>query len=230
MKQIVCTHITSILLLALLLSNCSEGEDNGTDDLKIKDADGNSYSTVKIGSQTWLSEDLKTSHYNDSNPIPLVTDNSAWKVLTTSGYCWYDNDEATYKGTYGALYNWYAVETGKLCPKGWHVPTDAEWLTLTTYLGGVDIAGGKLKQEGLSLWESPNTGANNEVGFSALPTGDRTTDGTSEFIGYRGYWWSGTEGTIDGFAWSRRIYYNDNAIGTNQLDKNSGFCVRCIKD
>ena len=102
--------------------------------LMATDADGNVYHTVTIGTQTWTVENLKTSKYNDGTKIPLVTDGTTWGNLTTPGYCWHNNDAATNKATYGALYNWYAVNTGKLAPSGWHVPTDAEWTTLENYL------------------------------------------------------------------------------------------------
>jgi hypothetical protein len=109
----------------------------------VTDIDGNIYSTVTIGTQTWMKQDLKTTRYNDGAAIPLVTDNTAWAALTTPGYCLYNNtNNADSIRTFGALYNWYAVNTGKLAPTGWHVATDAEWTTLTTYLGGTTVAGG----------------------------------------------------------------------------------------
>ena len=112
----------------------------------INDIDGNAYNKVTIGRQTWLVENLRTTKYNDGTLIPLVQDNTAWSNLITPGYCWFDNDEVANKNPYGALYNWYAVNTGKLCPSGWHVPTDTEWTTLIDNLGGLDVAGGKLKE------------------------------------------------------------------------------------
>ena len=114
----------------------------------VTDIDGNVYHTVTIGTQTWMVENLKTTKYNDGTAIPLVTDSTAWLNLTTPGYCWYNNDAATYKNTYGALYNWFTVNTSKLAPSGWHVPTDAEWTTLITYLGGETVAGGQMKSTG----------------------------------------------------------------------------------
>jgi len=106
----------------------------------ITDIDGNYYTTVTIGTQVWMVENLKTTKYNDGTGIPLVTDNTVWCNLSTPGYCWYNNDETTYKNPYGALYNWHTVHTGKLCPSGWHVPTDSEWITLTSYFGGMNTA------------------------------------------------------------------------------------------
>jgi uncharacterized protein (TIGR02145 family) len=137
----------------------------------VTDIDGNIYHTVTIGTQVWMVENLKTTKYRNGDPIPNVTGN-AWAALTTGAYCWYNNDAATYKATYGALYNWYAVaDSRNIAPTGWHVPTDAEWTTLTTFLGGESVAGGKLKETGTNHWTSPNTGATNETGFTALPGG-----------------------------------------------------------
>ena len=126
----------------------------------IEDIDGNIYKTTKIGSQIWMTENLKTTRYNDGTPIPLVTDGTTWGGLTTPAYCYINNDEATYASPYGALYNYYVVaDTSSLnvCPVGWHVPSDGEWTTLTNYLGGLDVAGSKLKETGTLYWNSPNT-------------------------------------------------------------------------
>ena len=133
----------------------------------MTDKDGNTYKTIQIGTQTWMAENLKTTKYNDRTSIPLVTDATSWSNLSTPACCWQDNVPAR-KVTYGVLYNWYTVNTGKLCPSGWHVPSDAEWNVLTDYLGGENIAGGKLKESGFKHWNKPNTGATNETHFSAL--------------------------------------------------------------
>ena len=153
----------------------------------VTDFDGNVYYTVTIGSQVWLAGNLKTVKYNDGTDIPLVTDKTAWGALTTPGYCWLNNDKATNKDTYGALYNYYVVDPaangGKnVCPTGWKVPTNDEWTALTTYLNGEAAAGGKLKEAGTAHWQTPNTGATNETGFTALPAGGRGYD----FIGVTG--------------------------------------------
>ena len=195
----------------------------------LTDYDGNTYNTVWIGNQLWMAENLKTTKYNDGMDIPLVTDGAAWSNLTTPGYCWYDNDEATYGDTYGALYNWYTVETGNLCPAGWHVPTDAELTTLTTYLGGESVAGGKLKETGTTHWNSPNTGATNESGFTALPGGNRHTSGTFSTIGSNGSWWSSTESTAS-HAWYRTMTSTDASITRYDPYKKFGFSVRCVRD
>jgi uncharacterized protein (TIGR02145 family) len=196
----------------------------------VSDNDGNTYKTIQIGTQTWMAENLKTTKYNDGTTIPLVTGTTAWAALSTPGYCWYRNDAATYKATYGALYNWYTVNTGKLCPTGWHVPSDAEWTTLTIYLGGGTVAGGKLKETGTTHWLSPNTGATNETGFTALPGGDRDNNGAFVLIGYDGRWWSSTEGSTY-YAWARNMLYNySNVSSFVNLYKQDGYSVRCLKD
>jgi uncharacterized protein (TIGR02145 family) len=193
----------------------------------VKDIDGNVYKTVTIGKQVWMAENLKTTKYNDNTSIPLVTENTAWESLTTPAYCWNKND-ATNKNRYGALYNWYTVGKNKLCPRGWHVPTDAEWTTLTTYLGGESVAGGKLKETGITHWESPNTGATNESGFKALAGGDREF-GTFSYIGYSGYWWSAT-GTNATEARYRYMAYHGSKVERNSIFKKMGYSVRCLRD
>ena len=177
-----------------------------------------------------MAENLKTTKYNDGTTIPLVTNSTEWSNLTTPGYCWYNNDEASYKNTYGALYNWHTVNTGKLCPTSWHVPTDAEWTTLTDYLGGSSIAGGKLKETGTTHWNSPNTGATNESGFTALPGCSRSSNGSfGGSIGLNGYWWSSTEVDTNLARYLVLSYGIGNVVrGPN--DKEYGFSVRCVRD
>ncbi|MCX6321681.1 MAG: fibrobacter succinogenes major paralogous domain-containing protein [Bacteroidia bacterium] len=191
----------------------------------VSDVDGNTYSTVTIGNQEWMTKNLKTTKYNDNTAILLVTDNYAWSNLSSQGYCWYDNSVVTY----GALYNWYTVNTGKLCPIGWHVPSDDEWTTLTTYLGGESVAGGKLKESGTAHWISPNTGATNETGFTALPGGFRNYSGEFSSVGYNGNWWSSTS-TSTTIAWPRGMSCNFSNVYSPNFSKRSGFSVRCLRD
>jgi uncharacterized protein (TIGR02145 family) len=191
------------------------------------DADGNIFTTVTIGNQVWMASNLKTTKYNDGTAIPLVTDNTAWFNLTTPAYCLNSNVIAN-KDTYGALYNWFTVNTGKLCPTGWHVPSDAEWTVLTTYLGG-NVAGGKLKEPGTSHWVSPNTSATNETGFTAVPGGSRYSSGTFNNIGYYGVWWSATQYSTT-YAWNRNVYYDNGTVGRDNYEKQYGFSVRCLRD
>jgi len=215
-------------LVLILTNSCEKEDDEETPSTTITDKDGNVYTSVIIGTQEWMVENLKTTKYNDGTDIPLVTDDYEWEVLTTPGYCWYDND-ITNKTPYGALYNWYAVNTGKLCPTGWHVHTDAEWTTLTTYLGGENVAGGKLKEAGTTHWASPNTGAVDEYDFTALPGGGRDVDGTFLYFGYEGYWWSATGySATDAYCWA--MYYDYSRIFRNYVSKKVGFSVRCVKN
>jgi uncharacterized protein (TIGR02145 family) len=183
-----------------------------------------------------MKENLKTTKYSDGKTIPLVTDNKAWEALTTPAYCWLNNDETANKNKYGALYNWYTVNTNKLCPRGWHVPTDAEWTKLTDYLGGENVAGGKLKETGTTHWESPNTGATNESGFTALPGGERNFAGAFDISGSNaiyfrsnGCWWSSTE-QYDFNAYYRRLYNALNEVYSSLSAKQFGYSVRCLRD
>ena len=201
------------------------------DYLYVRDIDGNVYHPVTIGTQTWLIENLKTTKYRNGDPIVNVTDNTGWVSLATGAYCWYNNDAATYKATYGALYNWYAAtDSRNIAPTGWHVATDAEWTTLTNYLGGSWVAGGKLKESGLTHWVTPNTDATNNSGFTAIPGGYRKcNDGLFDGLGYNSCWWSSSG---DGLfvTFSRRLYYNNPYVGGANERTEFGFSVRCIKD
>ena len=184
---------------------------------------------MTIGTQVWMAENLKTTKYNDGTIIPLMTENNAWTSLTSPGYSWYDNDDTKYKVVYGALYNWYTVNTGKLCPKGWHVPTDSEWTILTKYLGGDIVAGGKLKETGTVYWAIPNEGATNETNFTARPGGHREIDGEFLNIKFSSYWWSSTEQSQTN-AWIRDIFYVETFITRYDSNKREGASVRCIRD
>ncbi|MEI7423562.1 MAG: PEGA domain-containing protein [Prolixibacteraceae bacterium] len=192
----------------------------------VKDIDGNVYQTVTIGNQIWMSENLKTTKFKDGTAIRLVSDNIEWGSLTKPAYCWYKND-TTYKKNYGALYNWYVIKSEKICPNGWHVPTDAEWFNLPTVLGG--SAGGKLKETGTEHWNNPNRGATNETGFNALPGGYRHDEGVYYNMVFDGFWWSSTE-TSNDYAWGRGLSHIDPYLYNGNYFKRNGFSVRCLKD
>ena len=207
----------------------------------INDIDGNTYQTIGIDNQIWMAENLKTTRYNDGTPIPKITDNTVWVALTTGAYSDYNNspDNST---IYGRLYNWYTVDNNEatkmasnggknVCPTGWHVPSDGEWQALTTYLGGKDVAGGKLKETGTTHWTNPNTGATNETGFTALPGG--SCYDIYKDIEINGYWWSSTTYTNPTNAGFRYMSYNN--VSVNQASsygayKKVGFSVRCVRD
>ena len=205
----------------------------------VSDIDGNVYNTVTIGTQVWLAENLKTTKYNDGTAIPNITVDATWAAATTGAYSDYSNTPAN-STIYGRLYNWYAVDNnaatkvasngGKnVCPTSWHVPTDAEWTTLTTYLGGEAVAGGKLKETGTTHWITPNTGATNETDFTALPGGYRNYNGTYLTIGYSGFWWSSTEYSTSN-AWYRYVSYSNTNVYGHYDGKPYGFSVRCVRD
>jgi uncharacterized protein (TIGR02145 family) len=196
---------------------------------EVKDIEGNTYKTIKIGSQTWMAENLRTTKYRNNTPITNITDNTQWQNNTTGTWSYYNND-ATYNSPYGKLYNWYAVvNSNGICPAGWHVPTDAEWTTLTTFLGGQSVRGGKMKSVGTQYWISPNTGATNTSGWSGLPGGNRRGNGLFNGIGDYGDWWSSTEVSTDG-AWSRSLLYLNGFVFRNYYNKTFGFSVRCLRD
>jgi uncharacterized protein (TIGR02145 family)/uncharacterized repeat protein (TIGR02543 family) len=194
----------------------------------LVDADGNVYTTVSIGSQTWMVENLKTTKFNDGTSIPLVKDSAMWINLSSPAFCWYNND-STNKAAYGAIYNWYAVSTSKLAPTGWHVPSDSEWSVLTTYLGGDSVAGGSLKEAGLAHWLAPNAGATNSSGLSALPGGYRGEGGLFYWLGGYGNWWPSTEFDANN-SWYRGMGYLGIAINHTYANKTAGFSVRCIRN
>jgi uncharacterized protein (TIGR02145 family) len=204
--------------------NC--GQTTGT----FKDIDGNEYQVIKIGSQWWMAENLKVTHYRNGDPIPEVTDSSAWSDLYSGAYCNYDNHEGN-ASVYGRLYNWLAVNDSRnIAPEGWHVPSDAEWQTLVNYLGGNTVAGGKMKETGTVHWNSPNTGATNESGFTALPGGGRASglfgsdfDGMGEIAAF----WSSTSYSSNN-AWARFLEYEHAEVNRAFAVKRYGLSVRCV--
>ncbi len=197
----------------------------------VTDVDGNVYEAVTIGTQTWMAENLKTTKYNDGSAIPVELNNSKWSNLRTPAYCWYANNGPANKDTYGALYNWYAVSTGKLAPEGWHVAADSEWNALITYLGGTAVAGGPLKEAGMIHWNwgTVNAGATNETGFSALPGGMRTYVGDFSGINLVTYLWSSSNYS-ETYAMACTISCSTSDVQRLTLSKWLGFSVRCVKD
>ncbi len=186
----------------------------------VTDIDGNTYNTVQIGTQVWMSENLKTSRYRNGGSIPYVVGNADWQALTTGAWSNYGHDAAN-DPIYGKLYNWYTTLGDTLCPAGWGVPTDAEWTTLTTYLGGESVAGGKMKSIGTAYWNSPNTGATNESGFSVLPGGCRSNDGSFNDIRLYAFFWSATESDSN-LAWYRDLSNcNGYVFRNNSLSRSA---------
>jgi len=185
--------------------------------------------TVVIGTQQWMEKNLDVMTYRNGDIIPQVTDPTAWEALTTGAWCWYDNSAAN-GAIYGKLYNWYAVNDPRgLAPQGWHIPTDAEWRTLGTLLGGDAAAGGKMTSTGITRWNSPNTSATNESGFAGLPGAYRGTNGEFNRVGMTGLWWSATENNSKS-AWARYLGDSRGTLIRGDSNKENGLSVRCLRD
>lgn len=209
-------------------SSCLESSDpdNGT----VQDVDGNVYHYVTINNQLWMVENLRTTRYRDGTTIPSVEDVEAWSVLSTGAYCSPGADSSAQECYLGLLYNFYAVsDSCGLCPEGWHVPTAAEWRQLIDYLGGIDVAGGKMKDTSVGLWKVLVEGTTNESGFSALPAGGRGRLGSPSDVGYYATWWSSTSHDSSN-AWHWGLYPDRHGIRSNPGHKASGFSVRCVKN
>jgi len=236
MKSKVRLYIYTVIILGIFLTlftACKKDTNTEVNLPKtVTDIDGNIYHTVKIGSQLWMIENLKTTKYRNSDTIPNVTNENQWSSLTTGAYCNYNHDES-YSNTYGRLYNWFTVtDSRNIAPVGWHVPTNSDWTTLINFLGSDSIAGGKLKETGLAHWLSPNKGATNETGFTALPGGLKLmNDINSPFAGISsdGSWWSIDESNLS-TAWGIDIRSYESDARLMNFPVNYGFSVRCIKN
>lgn len=198
--------------------------------VECRDPDNNYYAVVVMGTQIWMAENLKTTQFNDETPISNITDGTNWSDATTPAYCWYDNDIAN-KNIYGALYNWYAGDSGILCPAGWHFPNYTEWWDMIQLLPGHVNTGGGLKEACSSLWLSPNTGAKNLIGFSGLPGGYRW-DYNGKFAnkGMKGRWWD--DGYMGGSPNLYSLGYDNGDLYTTSItyELSNGYSVRCVKD
>ncbi|MES2848993.1 MAG: fibrobacter succinogenes major paralogous domain-containing protein [Bacteroidota bacterium] len=207
---------------------CGAGTQNDCDDTNAAIHE-NCIATVTICNRVWMAKNLDVTKYRNGDAIPQIIDAAEWINLTAGGWCYYAN--ATANGTvYGKLYNWYAVNDVRgLAPEGWHIPSDTEWNELLVCLGGYELAGGAMKETGLTHWNSPNTGATNSSGFTALPGGIRAGD-TPLFanLGYEANWWSATENNELGLY--RNTVHAAGNLGRNSAPKRSGISVRCIRN
>lgn len=247
-SNVLLSSIVAALVFLLIIGCGDDDNPTGPVNVTVTDIDGNIYKTIKIGDQVWMAENLKVTHYRNGEVIPKVTDPGHWRFISTGAYCEYDND-STNVDVYGRLYNWYTInDTNNIAPEGWHVPTDEEWKQLEMYLGmsqesadstgnrGTD-EGGQLKKEDTIYWNSPNTGATNSSGFSAIPGGSRIWNPIvippADYYGsleYAAYFWSATENGSD-MALVRRFSYSDSRVRRiNNNGKTSGLSVRCVKD
>ncbi len=229
MKKIIL-----VITIVLLLVSCTSPSNNSSIVAQLPN--------VTIGTQIWTSSNLDITTYRDGTPIPQVTDPTAWVNLTTGAWCYYNNDSSN-GTTYGKLYNWYAVAgiynaasldkpslRKQFAPSGWHVPSNDEWTTLMTFLGGEVVSGGKMKETGTIHWMASNISYDNSSGFTGLPAGFRESNNGGFFlISNFGYWWS-SSATSTTFAISRNLYFNTNQIYTDYVNNSSGLSVRCIRD
>ena len=239
-------QIQTILIILALVAFWSCKENTTEEGLQlggtVTDIDGNVYQTIIIGDQEWMAENLMVTHYRNGDPIPTGHNNSEWAGLSTGAYCYYDNN-STNGDTYGALYNWYAVDDSRnIAPEGWHVPTDDEWKTLEMHLGmsqsEADNTGYRGTNEGsklagnADLWNDGDLENNAEFGtsgFTALPGGYRGSGGGYYGMGNHGSFWSSTESGSD-LAWSRLLHYVSSGVDRGNYYKRNGFSVRCLRD
>jgi uncharacterized protein (TIGR02145 family) len=237
MKLTMITGLATMLLLAISCKKENAFVTNKTSApaLATDTNETGKYTSINIRGQKWMTTNLAVTHYRNGDPVPHIQDARKWSKLTTGAWCWYNNDSAT-GAVYGKLYNWYAVHDPRgLAPAGWHIPSEAEWDTLSAHFGGDRKAGGKLKdtgtiQAGTGLWRDPNGNATNKSGFTGLPGGVRDYDnGLFYNIGLYGYWWSSTEDN-NSYAFGCELYYLNGRFFRYNLIKGGGFSVRCIRD
>ncbi len=240
------TFATIALAIAILAAGTTEAT---AQEMRVADIDGNIYKTVQIGNQIWMAENLKTTRLNNGEEIPVVQHPIEWGNLRSPGLCWYEDDiyirdSAGYVDSYGFLYNWHAVGTGKLCPEGWHVPSEQDWARLVQSLGGWRVAGLKMKERGTEHWYATTDDVTNESGFTARPGGVRSIPRYERmhlyyFIRYFGAFWSSSitpEGNPVQYGIYSPIVRGERQYGHGTLrrfhvdpSRERGHSVRCIK-
>jgi len=226
-------HLLTLILVSftmVVIHACKKDDDSDPANQEIRDIDGNVYTAVTIGNQVWMAQNLKTTRFRDGSALAYPgSDLTGWKNNTTGAYAYLFNDEASFRETYGALYNWAAVNTGKLCPEGWHVPTESDWNLLFGFLGDSMVAGGKMKTSDTTLWLSPNTAASNSSGFSALPGGYRDHNGMDGLLKKNAFFWTADNASTNN-AWHHKLDYQSTQAYGGKRNKRYGLSVRCLKD
>lgn len=223
-----------LLVVMLALNACDNSDDEPTPDNRIKDADGNVYTTITIEDQVWLVENLRTTSYRNGDPINNHIPDDDWLNANSGAYCNYQNDDVRVH-IYGRLYNYAAAKDPRgICPPGFHIPSKEEWEKLVTNLGGPMIAGGRLKELGIDHWKEPNIGGTNTSGFTALPGGARQLNLIGNDVTFRGQtqfgvWLSGTQMSAEK-VFVMSLSYQSNAVQYGEDHKRSGLSIRCIKD
>jgi len=232
-------HLFIAIFALLLISSCEKEDDEITvTHSTVSDIEGNVYPTIRINNGLeWMAKNLKTTKYSNNTPITYPgNDNIAWSTTTQGAYAWYNNDVAN-KDAYGALYNGFAVtNTAGLCPTGWRIPTKEDFQDLIDILGGLGNAGAKLKSDLTEpaphpRWDLPNTGATNESGFSAVPSGIRYGNGNFNYLGKRSDYWTSSPNLpyTDGLYFYN-MHHDNKVVGVSTTIKNSAFAIRCVKD
>ena len=234
MRNLITVFIATFLILSSLSCNKDEIESiiHGED---LTDIDGNNYQSIIIGTQQWMAQNLMTTKYNDGEQIPLINTDTGWRKHRYHAYCWVDDSyNCSLNEKYGAMYNWFVIKTGKLCPTGWHVPTDDEWEELELYIYNEfnEDYGVGTHLKAKYGWDYDNVipSGNNYYGFSALAAGERNND-SGKFVNNHkfGRWWSSTK--EDSFhSWSRSLSFHSTGMYRGYSNQSSGFSVRCIKD
>lgn len=241
MKRKSIFYSLLLFLSAVIIATVACDKDTDTDDDKkptdpnkpevgtVADIQGRVYQTVKIGTQWWMSQNLNTTMYKNSQAVTNGNDASTWNSATEGLYCEFNGDSAN-APKYGRLYNYNAaVNPAGICPAGWHLPTIEEWETMINHLGGILVAGGKLKAKGTEQWQAPNTDATNTSGFNALGSGFRVSDGTFEGLKKYSSFWTATP--YDSLTvWNFTLAYSDGKVYKSNEEKPSGKCIRCVKD
>ena len=225
-------RVLALLLIFTCLTGCKSYSEKDSSRQQIRDIEGNAYDIVQIGKQFWMADNLRSTTLSDGTPIAKEEDYDEWANLTLPAYCWYNND-SLYAEEFGALYNYYTIETGNLCPEGWHMATDEDWIALESSLGGASVAGAAMKEEGLEHWKPPNTQASNESGFTALPGGYRSYNGTFNLMRISSFWWSSSEKSWYGSTNTviyRNLKYDGPEVYRHVAEKANGFSVRCVKN
>ena len=231
--------VFAFIAIILLAFSCKKSSPNSNTNTSVSckpgngvmDIDGNSYTSIIIGTQEWTVENLTVTRYKNNDAIGNITDNTAWSNATTGGWCYYNND-VTNSPTYGKLYNWFAVSDPRgLAPTGWHIPSEIEWQTLITYLGGDSLAGGKMKEKGLAHWTQTDSTVTNSSCYDGLPGGERNYNINTPFfqLGDYGNWWTSSTAP-NNEAWEFNLIMSNSFIDQAQAPKMQGYSVRCIKD
>ena len=225
----------SLLVICLILIfgySCKKDDNNSLTYETPIDQDGNTYKTIKIGTQTWMAENLRTTKYRNGDPVGTTI--PATKDIQneeTPKYQWPNHGDESAVVTYGRLYTWYAVhDIRNIAPKGWHVPSSSEWITLITYLGGDSVAGVKMKETGENHWNTPNVGATNESGFTAIPTSIRSIEGPFLNVAPHCYWWCSDQYYTSSGAWVWYLINDDDIVHNGWTPFSAGYSVRCVKD